>query len=369
MVKVGIIGCGFMGAMHANCYKNIKDCEIVALADVRREKAEALAEGTNATIYGDGKELIANADVDVIDICLPTFIHAEYAMLAMDKVKYVFVEKPATLTAKEGKMLIKKAKETGAQVQIGQVIRFWDDYVKLKEIVDSGVYGKVVNANFRRISPLPTWGWENWLLDDKRSGGAAQDLHIHDVDYVLSLFGKPKKILTMKNVIGEKNSYINTLMRYDSFVVSTEGTWGLPTTYGFNSSFRVAFENAAVECADGKLMVYTNEGAEQITFEKPELEGEVTGGNVSDLGGYYHELVYVVKRVGGQILGDQRIFGYGVLFKMYSRVEFEITVSDMHVVRKGLAIQYLVYGRPVIAVDPIRRVPTRENAVLVGVVA
>ena len=296
MIKVGIIGCGFMGAMHANCYKNIKDCEIVALADVRREKAEALAEGTNATIYGDGKELIANADVDVIDVCLPTFLHAEYAMLAMDKVKYVFVEKPATLTAKEGKALIKKAKETGANVQVGQVIRFWDDYVKLKEIVDSGVYGKVVNANFRRISPVPTWGWENWLLDDKRSGGAAQDLHIHDVDYVLSLFGKPKKILTMKNIIGEKNSYINTLMRYDDFVVSTEGTWGLPTTYGFNSTFRVAFEKAAVECAGGKLMVYTEEGAEEIKFEKPELEGEVTGGNVSDLGGYYYELLYFVNQ-------------------------------------------------------------------------
>ena len=294
MVKVGIIGCGFMGAMHANCYKNIKDCEIVALADVRREKAEELAKGTNATIYGDGKDLIANADVDVIDICLPTFIHAEYAMLAMDKVKYVFVEKPATLTAEEGKALMAKAAATGAEVQVGQVIRFWDDYEKLQEIVASGVYGKVVNANFRRISPLPTWGWENWLLDDKRSGGAAQDLHIHDVDFVLSLFGKPNEILSVKNIIGEKNSYINTLMRYDDFVVSTEGTWGLPTTYAFNSTFRVAFEKAALECADGKLMLYTDESVEQIEFVKEELEGEVTGGNVSDLGGYYKELVYFV---------------------------------------------------------------------------
>ena len=294
MVKVGLIGCGFMGAMHANCYKNIKDCEIVALADVRREKAEALAEGTNATIYESGKELIANANVDVIDICLPTFLHAEHALLAMDKVKYVMVEKPATLTAKEGKQLLKKAKETGAEVQVGQVIRFWDDYVKLKEMVDSGVYGKVINANFRRISPTPDWAWDNWIHNIPLSGGAAQDLHIHDIDYVLSLFGKPKKMFTMKNVIGEKNSYINTLMRYDDFVVSAEGTWGLPTTYGFSSTFRVAFEKAAVECAGGKLTVYTEEGAEEIKFEKPELEGEVTGGNVSDLGGYYHELVYFV---------------------------------------------------------------------------
>ena len=93
MIKVGLIGCGFMGTMHTNCYKNIEGVELVAFADIRKEKAQELAVGTNATIYGDGKDLIANADVDIIDICLPTFLHAEYAMLAMEKVKYVFVEK------------------------------------------------------------------------------------------------------------------------------------------------------------------------------------------------------------------------------------------------------------------------------------
>ena len=91
MLKVGLIGCGFMGTMHVNCYKNIEGVELVALADLRADKAAELAKGTSAVLYGDGKDLIANADVDIIDICLPTYLHAEYAMLAMDKVKYVFV--------------------------------------------------------------------------------------------------------------------------------------------------------------------------------------------------------------------------------------------------------------------------------------
>ena len=81
MLKVGLIGCGFMGAMHANCYRNIDGVQVVAVADIRREKAEALAEG--AAIYGDGLELIEQADVDIIDICLPTFLHAKYALAAM----------------------------------------------------------------------------------------------------------------------------------------------------------------------------------------------------------------------------------------------------------------------------------------------
>ncbi|MBR2925989.1 MAG: Gfo/Idh/MocA family oxidoreductase [Clostridia bacterium] len=292
MLKVGLIGCGFMGAMHANCYKNLADVEIVALADLRREKAEELAAGTNAAIYGDGYDLIAQADVDIIDICLPTYLHAEYAMKAMEKVKYVFVEKPVALTAEEGDAMLKKAQETGACVQVGQVIRFWDEYVALKGMIESGKYGKVVNANFRRLSPRPTWGWEDWLLDNARSGGAGQDLHIHDVDYALSLFGEPKTFCSVRNVLGEPKSYVNTLMQYEDFVVGVEGTWDLPASYPFTATFRVVLEQAVVENAGGKFMLYTNDGAEEIVIEKKELVGGVEGGNISDLGGYYNELLY-----------------------------------------------------------------------------
>ena len=297
MLKIGLIGCGFMGSMHANCYKNIAGAELSAVADIRKEKAEALASGTNAVIYEDAKALIENANVDIIDICLPTYLHAEAALAAMKKVKYVFIEKPVALTVEEGKELIKKSKETGCQVQIGQVIRFWDEYVELKKIFDSGIYGSVVNANFRRISPRPDWGWEDWLLDNKRSGGAAQDLHIHDTDYVLSLFGEPKRFYSVKNSKGEKNSYINTLMQYDDFAVNVEGTWNLPTSYPFTAEFRVVFERAVVENAGGKFMLYDENGASEIKIEKKELAGEeLKGGNISDLGGYYNELVYFCEK-------------------------------------------------------------------------
>ncbi len=297
MLKVGLIGCGFMGTMHANCYKNIDGVELAALADVRREKAEELGAGTCAKIYGDGKELIENADVDIIDICLPTYLHAEYALLAMDKVKYVFVEKPVTLTKREAKELLKKQAETGAYVQVGQVIRFWDEYVELTKLIENGKYGKVVNANFRRISPRPAWGWNDWLLDTSLSGGAGQDLHIHDIDFVLSVFGKPKHFYTVRASGGEKDSYVNTIMMYKDKAVSVEGTWDLPASHPFEDSFRVVFEKGVVESAGGKFMLYTDAGAEEIVIEKKEIAGEAfKGGNVSDLGGYYNELIYFTDR-------------------------------------------------------------------------
>lgn len=292
MIKVGLIGCGFMGSMHANCYNALEGVEVTAVADVRPEKAAALAPAS-AAIYADGMDLIANADVDVIDICLPTFLHAKYALAAMEKVKYVFLEKPVTLTIEEGEQLLAKSQETGCQVQIGQVIRFWDEYVELKKIIESKEYGKVINANFRRISPRPEWGWNNWLLDNALSGGAAQDLHIHDTDFVLSVFGKPEKLYSVRNVLGEGNSYINTLFQYPDCAISVEGTWDLPASYPFTATFRVVFEKAVVENAGNGFMLYTAEGAKPIVLEKTDAVGtSESGGNISDLGGYYNELKY-----------------------------------------------------------------------------
>ncbi len=312
MLKVGLIGCGFMGKMHANCYKNLEGVELTAVADLRPKKAEKIAADTNAVIYGDGKELISNAEVDVIDICLPTHLHAEYAMAAMRKVKYIFIEKPVALTVEEGEALLKKAKENGCNVQIGQVLRFWDEYVTLREIINSGKYGKVINANFRRISPYPHWSWENWLHNTELSGGAALDLHIHDIDYALWVFGTPQKFYSVKNIIGKKNSYVNTLMQYDNFVVTVEGTWDLPRTRPFETAFRVVFENATVENGANGFMLYTDEKAEKIVIEKKQFAETVSGGNISELGGYYNELHYFCDRAKNNLPIEQATADEGV---------------------------------------------------------
>lgn len=313
MLKVGLIGLGFMGTQHANCYKNIPGVELAALADIRVENAKALAEGTNATVYSSGEELIEKADVDIIDICLPTYLHACHALKAMDKVKYLFVEKPVALTAEECDAMLAKSKETGCQVQVGLVIRFWEEYVEMAKLVKSGKYGSVVNANFRRISPRPTWGWENWLLDAKLSGGSAQDMHIHDIDFVLSMFGEPEKFYTVKNSKGETNSYVNTLMQYSDFPVTVEGTWGLPTTHPFEASFRVVMEKATLELSGGALYVYTDEGVEQVEIQKEEVAGDsFEGGNISDLGAYYNELVYFCEKAKKQEAVDIASLADGV---------------------------------------------------------
>ena len=260
MIKIGLIGCGFMGTMHANCYNAIDGVQVVAVADLQKDRAEALAKLSDAKIYSTGMELIQNEQLDAVDICLPTYLHAQHAEAAMRKCKNIFLEKPATFTAGEGEHLLKIQRETGAGVQVGQVIRFWDEYVWLKELIDSGKYGKVQNAMFRRLSPRPD-GWEHWYRNAaEKSGGAALDLHIHDVDYMLYVFGKPKKFSTVLGHGGEANSYVSTVADYGDKAVTLEGSWDFPAEYPFEMMFRVKFENAVAEYTHEGLRLYTNGG-------------------------------------------------------------------------------------------------------------
>ena len=196
MIKVGLIGCGFMGGMHAACYKALQalGVQVTAVADVRASYAQEVAAKSDAKIYETGMELIEKADVDVVDICLPTQLHVSHAVAAMRAGHDVFVEKPICIQEDEMELIQKVKDETGRKVQVGQVIRLWTEYVWLKQTADSGEYGRVLLANFKRLSAPATWASEGWLMKPELSGGVAVDMHVHDVDFVRYLLGEPDRV-------------------------------------------------------------------------------------------------------------------------------------------------------------------------------
>ena len=299
MLKIGLIGCGFMGGMHAACYNVIDGVEVVAVADVREEKAKELA-GENAKIFSDGMSLIENADVDVIDICLPTYLHTEHAVTAMKKGRNVFLEKPACLTKEEGKLLLETEKETGAIVQVGQVIRFWDEYKWLKEVYESGKFGKLNSGVFKRLSSYPTWAWNGWLHDPYKSGTVAQDMHVHDVDFVRYLMGTEPDSFTSNAVRDERGviGQIFTSFLFGDACLTVEACWDYPVDFPFDASFRVKFEKATVVLDGEGLRVYNKDGGCEKVVIAPSFEGDNNiGGNISSLGGYYNELKYFVEKL------------------------------------------------------------------------
>ena len=303
MIKVGLIGCGFMGGMHSACYAALANLgvKVTAVADVRREYAENLANG--AEIYATGMELIEKADVDVVDVCLPTHLHAAHAVAAMKAGKNVFVEKPIAFKDEDMELILATEKETGVKVQVGQVIRQWTEYVWLKKAVDAGTFGKIQHAMFRRMSSRPEWAWEGWLHQVDKSGGVAVDMHVHDVDFVRYIMGEPDVVKAHAHRDAEGViQQINAVYGYGKDVsVAVESGWDYPADFPFTADFRVKFEKATVIGGGGVVNVYPVGGAAYQAELEEEFQGDNDiGGNISSLGGYYNELKYFVEGLQGK---------------------------------------------------------------------
>ena len=296
MVKVGVIGAGFMGAMHGQCYSLLPNVKLLGIADIRKEKAEELAQKFNCAVYASADELLRNPEVDAVDVCLPTYLHPKGVIKAAEAGKHVICEKPIALTVKDADRMIKAAEKRKVIFMVAQVIRFWPEYLRLKEIYEKKELGRLISFHLTRLSAAPTWGWENWLGNAKKSGSALVDLHIHDTDYLLFLLGKPKSIYTCGRKSAGGYSHVLTTFKYPGLVVTAEGGWDFTDSFPFRMAFIANFEKGTVEYNSlypKPFAIYTAGKSEfpQVGVDAPQVEG---GGNISALAGYYNEIRYFV---------------------------------------------------------------------------
>ena len=280
-VGVGLVGLGFIGKAHLAGYGRIEAASLVAAHDVAGPARVGLPP---AAKWCDSlAELLADPAVEMVDLCVPTFLHVPLARQALGAGKHVFCEKPLALTAAEADQLRSQADRAGRMLMVGHCLRFWPEYLMLKEMIDSGRFGPVQSAAFARFSGRPTWG--DWFGEVGRSGGAALDLHVHDADLVLWYFGRPARVRSRgRRDPGAGVGYIVTDYDFaDGPVVHAEGGW-LPGSVPFRMTARVVFQSATVEygsAARPTLAVYPAEG----TPEQPA---------VPSADAYAEELAYFV---------------------------------------------------------------------------
>ena len=304
MLKVGIIGAGFMGEMHAQCYKAIPEkCELKALADLRNDKARLFEEKFKVKVYSQAEELINEKDIDIVDVCLPTYLHHQYVLKAIRAGKNVLCEKPIALTVKDGKEMVAAAKKARVKFMVAQVIRFWPEYVYLKELYDRKELGNLKSISMTRLSPRPVWGWENWLQQPVKSGGAFLDLHIHDTDFCLYLLGWPEKISSrgVKTKFGWDHVF-STFTYRAGVAAAMEGGWDMPDKFPFTMAFTANFEKGTVEynSRHNIFNIYKSDGQIESPKLGVEMEAKGTGGNISNLGGYFKEIEYFLKYCQGE---------------------------------------------------------------------
>ena len=288
-IRVGLIGIGGMGGCHYGNYSQVKGAKLVAVADVRVDMAKEKTKGTDVKVYADYKEMLANEELDMVDICTPSFLHADMAIDCLKKGYHVLCEKPMTLTAEDAQRVLEATKATDKKFMAAHVVRFMAPYMYLRSVIESGELGKLLRLDMKRVSSIPTWSWEDWMRDEKRSGGVITDLSIHDIDYVQSILGMPDSISSIHYGLKNNNDFAQTEMVYGETLVSCEGTW-YNAPIPFHATFLAVFENGYVESTD---KLYKN--GKPVTVEESAKAEELDLGiNVGNDNGYLNEIQYFV---------------------------------------------------------------------------
>lgn len=253
MLKVGLIGVGAISGAHIPAWNQLEDTELVALCDVRPERMENYKD---KNCYTDFDEMLANEDLDILDICLPTYLHADYAIKAMNKGINVICEKPISLKKEDVKRVYDAAERNNVKFMVAQVLRFWPEYEYIKKIYDTEKYGKLLSGYVKRLSCMPRTSWDNWMTDKERSGLVPYDLHIHDLDFLIYTFGAPEKITCNRANLDDQD-YLNVVYNYKNFFINGEASW-FRQNYPFTAGFRFQFEKALI-VNENTLKVYETE--------------------------------------------------------------------------------------------------------------
>ncbi len=289
MLKVALVGFGGIAASHRRGYpkfeamgkiKFVCACDINPEAFTKRQSINISTDdgGVEEDIrrYTDLDEMIAKEEIDFFDVCVPTFLHKEITTKLLRLGYPVLCEKPMSLTYDDCCEMIAASKESGKPLMIGQCLRFYPEFDYIKEVIDSGRYGKVIGAFFHRLSPPPVWGWENWFMDPARSGGCITDLHVHDIDIIRYLFGEPDAVSCRTSTSICLHDTVHSSLFYGDVPVTAVGDWtlaGVP----FRAESRIQFEKATI-VFDNDLTVYPKDGESfKVPLEAVSAYGEEVG--------------------------------------------------------------------------------------------
>jgi len=287
-MRIGVVGLGFMGSTHLQGLAKVSQAQVVAVAD----KSEARLSGDLSDIagnlgmqglkmdfsgyrkYTEFEDMLADKEVDAVDICVPTFLHASMATKALAAGKHVLLEKPMALDGAACDALLAAAEKSGRILMVAQVLRFLPQYQCLVDLVKSGRLGRIRSAIFRRRTAVPTWG--AWEFDRSKSGGGVFDLLVHDVDMALLLFGAPGALSSTgyENLTGGVDMITSEFYYENADSVTITGGWHHVGAYPFSMEYTVVGDEGVVEfsSAGRPPAVYWKDGRHE-DLPSPEVDG------------------------------------------------------------------------------------------------
>jgi predicted dehydrogenase len=278
MINVGIAGIGFMGWIHYLAYQRVRGVRVAAICEQDKKRLSGDwrdiqgnfgPRGTKIDVsqmarYDRLEDLVADPNLDLIDVCLPPAAHPSATIQALKSGKHVFCEKPMALTTADCRRMVQTAERAGRMLMIGHVLPMFPEYSQAYKLITSGKYGKLLGGHFKRVISDPLWLKD--FYDPQRVGGPLLDLHIHDAHLIRLLFGMPESLVSQGRMRGQVVEFCNTMFRFadPSLVVSaTSGVinqQGRPFTHGFEIYLEKAtllFESAVLGGEGVTLMPLT----------------------------------------------------------------------------------------------------------------
>jgi predicted dehydrogenase len=251
MFQVGIVGLGFMGMIHYLAYQRIRGVKVAAVCEqdaVRRAGDWRSIKGnfgppgelmnlTGVAQYADLDAMLADPALDLIDICLPTALHAGASIKALQAGRHVLCEKPIALRPADGIAMVAAAEKAGRMLMIGHVLPFFPEYRFAYDAIAGGAYGRLLGGHFKRIISDPTWVPR--FYDPNVIGGPMLDLHVHDAHFIRLTCGMPTSVQCAGTMRGEVVERFHAQFRFaDPGLVVTAASGvtsqqGRPFTHGY----------------------------------------------------------------------------------------------------------------------------------------
>lgn len=266
-LRLGLIGCGKMMGSHVLGVKYVDNVDIVAVCDNVYEKAEAVAKalGNNAKVYTDYKDMVN--DVDAVMIALPHDFHYECGMFFALNNKHILMEKPLCNTEEECLSLIAECDRRNLKLMCAYPVPFWPGVVKLKELVDSGKYGKIMQMSiWTEQLTQPTISTKPWCSSARIGGGQLFSHGCHYIDLMMRFLGNPIEGAHVGTRIGTpgllKEGTSALIIKFENGALGYHGaTWGAKGTK-MCCDFQVMMEEGLLEYehSSGEIRFYNGSG-------------------------------------------------------------------------------------------------------------
>ncbi len=226
MIRIGIVGVGFMGMIHYLAARKLNGAQVVAICSRDEQKLAGdwrsiqgnfgprgeMMDLGHLLKYRQIDEMLANPDIDLIDICNPTHLHPGHALKALEAGKHVLVEKAIALKSEEADVMVAAGQNSGKLLMVAHVLPFFPEFAFAAQVVREQTYGKLLGAHFKRVISQPDWSAD--IGDAAKTGGPAVDLHIHDTHFIGLIAGVPQHVFSTGVVDKGAVTYLNTSYLY-----------------------------------------------------------------------------------------------------------------------------------------------------------